>query len=195
MNYSQIDRLMRVAHKAGAKVESASGSVDMHGRTYVLATIYTKDNTHAVKLLNALAEDDAKEDKKIVELGRLFRENSASKKESIETLAKRIHQYVQSNIQFAPEEGEKFRLASLTLEMGSGDCDDSSHLLMSLSIASGIPARIVLVKNSKGEESHVAAQMWVDNKWQWAETTFPALFGESPHEAAQRLGLMRSDVV
>lgn len=191
---SDIDRLLRVARSAGAYVGEPSGEAEVSGKMYRKATIAVRDNVHAVELLNALAESDASEDPKIRDLGHMFRLSAFRKKESTEQLARRILAFVQQTVTFAPEEGEKFRTSSLTLAMGAGDCDDSARVLASLSIAAGIPARMVLVRNSKGEETHVAAQQWVDGKWAWAETTFPAMWDEEPHVAAERLGLVRGDV-
>ena len=192
---SHIDRLLRVAREAGAFVGQPAGEVEVSGKVFRKATIAVTDNRHAVELLNALAESDAEEDPKIAELGRMFKQDAYRKGESTEALARRILAFVQQTVTFAPEEGEKFRTSSLTLSMGVGDCDDSSRALAAISIAAGIPARVVLVQNSRGEDTHVAAQQWVDSQWRWAETTFPALWGESPTDAAKRLGLMREDVV
>lgn len=193
-NASQLDRLLRVAEEEGAIIDIDMGHVDVNGKTYRRAHIRVRDNKHAVSLLNAFARSDAAEDPEIRDLGIMFAQGAAQRAESDEQLARRLLAFVQENVVFTPEEGEKFRLSSLTLKIGAGDCDDSARLLAALSIASGIPARVVLVKNSQGEESHVAAQVYVNGGWSWAETTFPALFGEHPRAAAERLGLLRGDV-
>jgi transglutaminase-like putative cysteine protease len=191
---SQLDRVLRVAIAHGAAVIDGDGEVEVSGHTYRKASITVRDNTHAVSLLNALAESDAAEDEKIRDLGRMFRDMALSNGLSDEQLARRLLAFVQQTVTFAPEDGEKFRTPSLTLTMGAGDCDDSARLIAALAMATGMPARVVLEKNSRGEESHVVAQIWHNEAWHYAEGTFAAMYGEHPREAAQRLGLIRSDV-
>ncbi len=191
---TQIDRLVKVAHRLGFRVLQGSDTVAVSGDAFRTATVECRDNGDAVRFLNELAKDDAVFDTEVRDLGRAMRASADRKGLSAIDLAKELQDFVRTHVAFAEEQGERFRLPSLTLRLGAGDCDDSARLLASLAIAAGVPARILLVNNSKGEGSHVAAQLWAADRWWWSETTFPADLGEDPREGAVRLGLVRSDV-
>lgn len=74
-----------------------------------------------------------------------------------------------------------------------GDCEDLSIALVSLALACGLPASVVWLDpmTSHSPQAHVAARVLVRGRWLWAEPTVPALLGEHPWRAAERLGLLR----
>lgn len=184
--------MLRVARVAGCVIEQGPlEPIEVAGELVYAAKIRCRDNTHAVRLLNAFADDDARNDLELVRFVHAM--NIAS--ESAEIKARTIHRFVKEHVSFSEEAGEKFRLPSLTLRLGTGDCDDTAHLIASMAMAMGLGARILLLPNARGQMTHVVAQIGYGGSWKWAEATFDADFDEEPHDAARRLGIMRSDVL
>jgi transglutaminase-like putative cysteine protease len=102
--------------------------------------------------------------------------------------------------------------------IGRGDCEDMSMAFASMARAMGYTARAVWLPQP-GANNHVPAQICgtpphaithtaqvippengpsceSPNGWVWVETTLPgARVGEHPYEAAERLGVIRRDLV
>jgi hypothetical protein len=118
-----------------------------------------------------------------------------------------LHAFVQSAVEFTPEDVETFQTPSVTLATGKGDCDDSARALVALARAIGVKGRLVFFLQ-EGQPAHVAAQLQdaaapsnmsggmsgAAPPWRWAETTIAARFGEHPFQALERLGGARSDL-
>jgi transglutaminase-like putative cysteine protease len=194
---SQIERMIRIARRVGCELDLSARPepIAVGGDIFHSATVRCRDNVHAVELLNAFAEDDARNDTELVDFVRGMVVASRRREEIGAELAEGIHRFVLDHVDFSEEDGERFRLPSLTLRLGTGDCDDSAHLIASMAMAAGLPARVVLLRNAKGDPTHVVAQIAHDGAWHWCEATFEARYNEHPHDAAKRLGLMRKDVV
>lgn len=86
-----------------------------------------------------------------------------------------LHEWVRDNIQFLPDvaEVETLQTPELTLEQGSGDCDDQAILLATLLQSIGHPARFIAVDLGHGGFSHVFVETAIGAYWVAAETTEP----------------------
>lgn len=184
--------MIRAARRVGCEIGAgAFEPIQVAGETVYAGTVRCRDNAHAVELLNALADDDAVNDTDLVR----FVHGMRLTNEPAEVRARAIHRFVKEHVSFSEESGERFRLPSLTLRLGTGDCDDSAHLIASMAMAMGLGGRVVLLPNMRGEWTHVVAQIGYGGAWHWAEATFDADYDEHPHDAARRLGIMRGDVL
>ncbi len=108
-----------------------------------------------------------------------------------------LHAYVLAHVRFERESVEEFESGGYTLELGSGDCDAHFRLVYGVATAGGLRAGLGLLHHGDGEgPAHAVAVLWLDGRWQWAETTVAARFDEPPNDAARRLGLTtdRSDI-
>jgi hypothetical protein len=137
-------------------------------------------------MLEALAADDARTDPLPSRLIRWVRSRGARGPAA-------AHSYVLDHVRFQDEDVETFQRPTATLRLGYGDCDDSARVLRALASQSGIAARFVYFVK-KRTPIHVCAQLWDRGRWQWAETTIPAHYGECPLAALERLGLDRPDI-
>ncbi len=199
---SEKDRLARMvqcALRVGCVVEETTETVEINGERFTAFIVHAEDNLQAISLLNDMARDEAEHDPDIRFLARgfirhTFGGTSGNLIRTPLSLARTLQNYVRANVAFVTEPGEAFRSAALTLKLGAGDCDDSAHLLVALAMACGMSAKVAPVFDEEGEISHVAARIYVDGTWQWAETTFEADFGEEPRAAAKRLGILREDL-
>ena len=74
-----------------------------------------------------------------------------------------------------------------------GDCEDLAICLVAAALAARLPARLVWLdpRTEHSPQAHVAAKIFVDGAWLWAEPTVRADLGEHPWTAAERLGLLR----
>lgn len=137
----------------------------------------------AAELLCRLAEQDA-QTPDVAELAMWARSQCLDE----EALARFLHAFVQERVTFAREPGERFAGTAATLAYGVGDCDDSARALYALYRAAGLPARLCFLVQ-EGQPAHVFCQVQTGGRWDNAETTLPAEFGEAPLEAAERLGI------
>jgi len=107
-----------------------------------------------------------------------------------------IHRNVQQQIRFRKEPTETFQSARETLRLRLGDCDDHARLVMALTLALGIPAKLTFFTapgETGPEPVHVVCEQKPGNAWTWAETTIPARWGENPYDAYARLELVDED--
>ena len=65
------------------------------------------------------------------------------------------------------------------LKRGSGYCDQSAYVFSVLSHRLGIPARMIMLRDRDGLSHHTAAEVYLDEKWQYID---PWL-GVWPHRA------------
>jgi len=72
------------------------------------------------------------------------------------------------------------------LKRGAGFCDQAAHVFAVLSTRLGIPARMIMLRDRDGISRHTAAEVFLDNKWQYID---PWL-GVFPHKA-DRTGFTR----
>lgn len=85
-------------------------------------------------------------------------------------------------------QGEWLQTGRETASRG-GDCEDLSALFVALCGAAGVVARMVWISQRHAPQDHVAAQVLLDGRWRWADASIRgARLGESPYEAAARLG-------
>ena len=196
---TKLNRRAELARLAGCKV-TRGGDVTIGATVYPSWDIDFRSNAQIIELLNVWAHDDAQHDQAIARIANNFRAwasslNAAGAPAFAElALAKKVHKFVRDVIRFQPEEVEAHRVSSLTLALGAGDCDDQSVFLAALAEACGLPARVEGIK-IRGEIAHACSRIRVASRWEWAETTVPAIFGEHPLAAARRLGLkQRTDL-
>jgi Transglutaminase-like superfamily/Pseudomurein-binding repeat len=103
-------------------------------------------------------------DSRIVALASSITQGSSSAKDR----ATKLFNWVRDNIDYSFYYNTKADGAVSTLSAGTANCVDTSHLLVALSRASGIPARYVhgICKFSSGTwYGHVWAQLYVDGTW------------------------------
>lgn len=144
------------------------------------------DPETAVRLLRELADGDVGDDT----LRTLGRQMVAAVGRDAEALAREVHGYVLSRVRWVRERVETFQSSAATLRRGFGDCDDHSRLIYALLRTLGIPARIEILTNPKGEPAHAVTRALLPGRgWTWLETSVAAEFGEAPLVAARRLGL------
>jgi hypothetical protein len=164
----------------------------------VVGDLACADGWVAARLLLALAAEDAKTPGAralAADLRRVY--------PSDEAFARGLHDYVKKRVKFVREAGEIFQSGAFTLRNGAGDCDCHFRLLYALAVAGGLPAKLGLLHH--GEDAppdmrgpaHAATILCPrGHACSWAETTIDAFYGETPNEAADRLGLTneRSDI-
>ncbi len=110
--------------------------------------------------------------------------------------ARALHAWMRFAVKFLREPGEIFQRGRYTAKRGTGDCDCQTILLGGLGKAAGIRTRVMPFVKSKGDPRHVCAQFFHDGKWNYAETTIAARYGEHPIAAAKRLGIgSRPDIL
>ncbi len=96
-----------------------------------------------------------------------------SGKTSTYNKAAAIFNWVRDNIGYSFYYNTKYGAVG-TLNAKTGNCVDTSHLLVALERAAGIPARYehVYAKFSSGTwYGHVIGQVWVDGKWYYADAS------------------------
>jgi len=65
------------------------------------------------------------------------------------------------------------------LKRGAGYCDQAAYVFSVLSTRLGIPARMIMLQDRDGISRHTAAEVYIDNKWQYID---PWL-GVFPHKS------------
>lgn len=152
-----------------------------------------RSHSNKVKLLVELAAYDARTPE-VRRAAELAAAGARSKREQIEAL----HRFVKDRVVFTREPIETFSPTMHVLEVGMGDCDDSTRALMALGGALGHRmAAATLPPVSSGKPPlHVAAVVRMPDGWRWLETSIDALAFEHPMEAATRLGIKtRPDIM
>jgi len=84
-----------------------------------------------------------------------------------------IFNWVRNNLSYSFYYNTKYGAVG-ALNAKTGNCVDTSHLVIALSRAAGIPARYEHVKaqfTSGNWYGHVIAQIWVDGKWYYADAS------------------------
>jgi len=93
-----------------------------------------------------------------------------------------IHNFVQNHIRYVRDVRgvETLQEPQVTLDVGSGDCDDKSILAASLLEAIGHPTRFVAMGFLPGNYCHVTVQTRIGPNWRTVETTEPVQLGWVP---------------
>lgn len=88
-----------------------------------------------------------------------------------------VHSYVKQNIEFRGEYAETLQEPRVTLQLGAGDCDDHSMLIMALLLSLGIRARFktVAVPSAPDTFAHVYVEALDRRTGQWVplDSTVP----------------------
>lgn len=146
-------------------------------KAYLLECDSTQDK---VNLLSQLTLHDAQQPE-VRRLAELVTMRAKTPDEGAELL----HALVRDGVTFAPEQIETFSPTLWTLKTKRGDCDDSARALAALLLSIGYRVRFV----TQGRPAtHIVVQVKTEQGWQFAETTLPARFGETPQDALRRTG-------
>lgn len=178
------DELARVAERAGCRVLSRSRLELEDGTVLPVLQLECGDNEKAIRYLNGAAAHDTA-DPEVRDLAlRLLRAHG-------DAFPRAVHAFVQTVVRFVRERNETFQHAKYTLRRRAGDCDDHARCVMALVLAGGGKAKILGVRNARGQLAHVAPVVLDGGAWRWAETTVKARYGEHPRQAARRLGVLK----
>lgn len=178
--------LARYAAVTGCKLVSTRRLPSGHVvGEYVCPDALDGDPMAPARLLEAMSGDDPRLDPIDPRTMRALRASSSP--------AEAAHALVQKRVRFEDEPVELFATPSHTLAAGSGDCDDSERVLLSLARQLGYPARYVYFLQ-QGSPAHVTVQVYDRGAWRWGETTIAARYGEHPFAAMKRLGIRRADL-
>lgn len=138
-----------------------------------------------VQLLDRLTLWESKYDPRVREIAsQLFK---VSKARSLATFGPWLVGWTQRHVAFAKEPVETFQDAVLTYRMGLGDCDDHARFVGAVWRALGGAAKLEVLRRPDGVPTHVVCQLAVFGRYEWAETTIGAAFGEHPLAAKARL--------
>lgn len=182
-----LDELQELARMVGCRV-------DRTYRAHDGVPIYEMScNGHREKvaLLALLATYDAQD-------GRVRRiaEEVASHGEGQRGRLEALHAFVRDGVEYVDEPVETFQHTLRTIELGIGDCDCTARALAALAYSLGYSVGLATLDDENGDPHHVAAVVELDGEWLWLETTIAAELGESPLDAAARLGIAtRPDLV
>lgn len=192
---TEAQTLMRAAQLAGCDHDAQLHSIDVNGEPRELLWVKVSDNEQAMALLRAMA-DLYQTHPDVVSIAQEIHEYAALTVAvpSAELIAHGVQTYVQKTVRYEEEEIERFCSPLVTLRIGLGDCDDHALLVCVLARAAGLQARIVPLRDTSGAIVHAVTQIKTGGGWMWAETTIAAGLGEHPLDAAQRLGVLRSDL-
>jgi len=92
-----------------------------------------------------------------------------------------VVRWVQRNVRWVREPGERFAVARATVRAGVGDCDCTAILVAALLLAGGLEARLVALKGESGDLVHGLAQALIPSVgWMWADASIPSPFGTDP---------------
>lgn len=185
------DDVASIARSLGMTVEGA-GEVSLAGLHFHTLDIVCRNNTEALRLLNALARRlDARQGIKVRALAeRLWREANGD----ADAFARRAHRIVRDDVEYVDDEEQVFRSSDVTLTIAQGNCVNTARVLCALALAAGLDARAMPIRPHGKEITHTAAQIGYGGRWHWAEATVAANFDEEPLAAARRLGILRADV-
>lgn len=101
-----------------------------------------------------------------------------------------LQAFVRDQIKYLPDvrDVETLQTPDLTLQQGSGDCDDKAILLASLLESIGFPTRFCAIGVRGGDFSHVSAQAMLGTGWLNLETIVPgAPVGWFPPDASCKM--------
>jgi|SRR5271168_63195 len=101
-----------------------------------------------------------------------------------------LHAFVRDSIRYTndPIDRELVRTPRAILEMGVGDCDDKSILLVCLLRCIGRPGRFVAIEmHNAGAFSHVYVETPLGKRWIPLETIKPVDAGWSPSNVTRRM--------
>ncbi len=104
--------------------------------------------------------------------------------------ARSIHEFVKRRVRYCHDivDVETLQTPVVTLELGQGDCDDSSLLLAALAESVGIRARFVAMGfSSRRGFSHVMAELQVYGNWLAGECTEQWELGEQRATPIKRI--------
>jgi hypothetical protein len=195
-----MNRLRAFLRSIGRKVVQDE-EVFAPGGTLRAFEVEVSDNLESLRILNQWAQAEAK-NPEIIAMGERFRASPLrilddSRGGPLRAIATEIHAFVKEAVRFQEEHPETFRSPKLTLSLGAGDCDDHALLFSALCLSAGVRSVIVGLRGKPtGPISHAVSRVYIgDGTWAWAETTIDAAFGEHPHEAAKRLGILRKDIL
>jgi len=134
-----------------------------------------------VRLLDKLGAYDAR----LPEVRRIAELAAAGSASPVEQIAK-LHAFVRGRVLFTGEPSETFSPTLRVLELGAGDCDDHTRVMLALLRSMGHKAAPMTLGSPP---RHVAAGVVLDGRQWWLETTIDAHPGEHPLAAAKRLGI------
>lgn len=103
----------------------------------------------------------------------------------------RIHAFVRDRIRYVRDirNVETVQAPEVTLELGSGDCDDKSVLAASLLEAIGHRTRFLAVGFRSGQLSHVMPEVQIGRHWVPLEVTEAVPPGWMPPAIVERMAL------
>lgn len=101
----------------------------------------------------------------------------------------RIHAFVRDRIRYVRDVRgvETVQAPEVTLELGSGDCDDKSVLAAALLEAIGHRTRFMAIGFQPGQLSHVMPEVQLGRHWLALEVTEPVRPGWVPKGIVERL--------
>lgn len=104
---------------------------------------------------------------------------------------RRVHAFVRDEIRYVRDirNVETVHAPEVTLELGSGDCDDKSVLAASLLEAIGHRTRFMAVGFAPGQLSHVLPEVKLGPHWVPLEVTEPVRPGWFPSGVVERMPL------
>lgn len=177
------DELVAIARHHGAELAGAYG---LPGGRHAFLLMF-RSHAGKVNYLDELAWLDAY-NPALRRLAEQIVAGARSRKEQVW----RLHAFVRDNVVHTPEPIETFSPPLWVLATRVGDCDDTARALCALLRALGFEASIDTLGRPP---KHVAALVWLEERWCWLETTVKAYPGEHPLAAARRLGMReRSDL-
>lgn len=185
----EMAALRRSAARAGCTIDTLAIRQTALGERAV-GRVLCRDGWGAARLLLAQSQEDATS-AGARDLALLLRAQYPDDR----SFARAVHRFVKDNVRFVREKGELFTGSSYTLGVGAGDCDDHARVVYAIAEAGGLPAVLAFLHHGPdgaptSDPTHAVAQLCIDGRCFWAETTIDADFGEHPLVAAKRLGLL-----
>ena len=122
--------------------------VQMGAQVFEIRDWYKKSDPNRIKLLRQVAETGA-QNPRVAELAvRIFRSRGVQPRE-YERQAAALLDWIQKNVYYVNETGEKLQSVEYTLEKRQGDCDDLAITLAAMAESVRLPWRFVLSGNTK----------------------------------------------
>ena len=114
---------------------------------------------------------------KLLAIQILDRVNADSKQP--ERVARALFAWVEKNIRYIldPVAVETVQDPETTAKLKSGDCDDHTGLLAALAMSVGLPARFVVIGNTRDKFQHIYPELRINGEWIAADTTLRKPFG------------------
>lgn len=100
-----------------------------------------------------------------------------------------IHAYIKNHIRYVRDITgvETIATPTVTLDTGSGDCDDQAVLISSLLESIGHPTRFIAIGTIPNVYQHVYAETKLGNRWVSVETTEGVNVGWQPRNVKARM--------